>query len=395
MTQTNELVSPINSLAGEGRFMRTIKRPDGGITYQYSYRDSDGKARNLQTTVYSKLQSEHTEAQHELVQKAKNNTKNTAGPLFADLVDCVVRKNNGGSTPWVYNAVKKALGKYPVNKEFVQRYNDYIDDMDENEYSHNTIQHHKSAIRRTLNYAYERGTLDSIPIRKWDISFEFRSRIWADEQERLKFFNKLIEKRSHLYWSMILLEKRPIRARSDLWRLTNDNLVLFGEGAPYLRYLAKKTDNEKNKEKKETFIPLRGLDDVLDYLKHGRPAGCDLLFPNVYLPPKHDIHDFEFMRTAKWRPMGKPKRHFNYICSECGIHDLHIHDFKHMAIKHMLEDENYTIEQLTAFGIQFDDKLIKQVYWQKNAIKMMSKNNDVVSDSVSVVKTGSDETPIK
>ena len=368
--------------------MRAIKRDDGGVTYAYSFRDTTGRTKNVQTTVYSSVLADHIRAQADLIEKAdKKRSLKNSGVKFGELVDSVVKKNQGGGQPWVYAAIKKHFGTLFVGDSLVREYHDYIEDLENDDYSHNTIQHHKSAIRRVLNYAYETGRIDSIPIRKFDISFEFRDRIWNSDQERLKFFNKMIEIRSHLYWSMLLLEKRPIRAKSDLWRLTDDNLILFGEGAPYLRFVAKKTSN-KNAIQKETFIPLKGVPEIVEYLTKGRPANCSLLFPNVYLPKGKSVFDFEFMRTAEWTEMGSPKKHFNYICEKSGILDLHIHDFKHMAMKHMIEEENFTIEQLTAFGVQFDDKLIKKVYWQKNAIKMMSlpsKNNDSVSDSVSVI----------
>ena len=368
----------MNIFNSTNQSLRATKRPDGGTTYAYSYRDAAGRAKNVQATIYSNILADHIRAQSELIERVENSSLKSEGKLFSELVDSVVKKNGGGGQPWVYDAIKKNLGMHRVGPEFLQEYHDYIEGMEGDDYSHNTIQHHKSAIRATLNHAYQRGSIDSIPIRKWDISFKFRSRIWNSDQERTRFFNKLVEKKSHLYWSMVLLEKRPIRARSDLWRLTNANLELFGEGAPYLHFLAKKTDTDKNKSKKETFIPLHGLDDVLDYLKHGRPVGCELLFPRVEHTTKSaGVHDFEFMRSAEWAPMGIPKRHFNYICDEAQIADLHIHDFKHMAIKHMIEDERYTIEQLTAFGIQFDDKLIKNVYWQQNAIKMMDTSKRV------------------
>jgi hypothetical protein len=69
--------------------------------------------------------------------------------------------------------------------------------------------------------------------------------------------------------------------------------------------------------------------------------------------------------------MGKPKRHFMTICRTAEIENLHIHDFKHMAMSNMIENDGYSIEQIVQLGIQFDEKLIKKVYWHKNAEKVL------------------------
>ena len=77
---------------------------------------------------------------------------------------------------------------------------------------------------------------------------------------------------SHLYWAVWFSERRPIR-KGDLIKLTDENLVLFGENAPYIRFKAGKT-------KSDTFLPLAELPEIVEYFKTGR-GDSRFLFPGI------------------------------------------------------------------------------------------------------------------
>jgi integrase len=164
---------------------------------------------------------------------------------------------------------------------------------------------------------------------------------------------------SHLYWSVWFAERRPIRGRSDLWKLTNENLVLFGPNAPYIRFRAQKTAKRKARD---TFLPLGDLPEIIEYFAHGRPVGCNYLFPRV--------------ECGAGVQMGNPRRHWTYICSRAGVEDLHFHDLKHVAITYML-DNGYSARDLQNLGIQFSEKMINNVYYNYGADKVLSRVNGI------------------
>jgi hypothetical protein len=359
----NTYISEVLPVKGED--MKTIFLPNGRTLIRHDYRKGRTPT-HAQITVPSQKTADIVIAKYELLKRCEVQLSKSSGIMFETLVDAVVKKNNGAGMPWVYNAIRQRFSGCPVNASFVHEFQAYIANMEDDDRSLNTIANHKSAIQRTLNYAYQRGIIDVIPIRTYDITRSFRDRVWSTDEERLRFFNTLRGNCSHLYWSMVLLERRPIRAHSDLWRLTNENLVLIGPGAPYLRYRAKKTGNRVSRD---THIPLHGLDDVIDYLRFGRPTHCPLLFPRLEGPIR-DVGNFNDWQQCAWYPMGKPKRHFTTMCERADIVDLHIHDFKHIAMTSMI-DEGYSIEKIMALGIQFDERMIRNVYWHKNATKVL------------------------
>lgn len=339
---------------------------DGRTEIKHYYRLPDGTATHVKKTINTQLQKEIFKAKAELIERVERCSLKDACCKWEELVDAVVRKNDGAGMPWVYNQVKEGLKGY-VDDSFVKRYNRYLDKLEIDGKSTNTISNHKSAIRRTLNYAYETGRIDQIPIRKFDIEQKFRDRVWNTTEERLRFFNTLQKEESHLLHAVTLLELRPIRAASDLFRLTDENLVYIN-GLPVLRYYAKKTERSTKSEGKLTHIPLytksgEVFSEIVDYIHHGRPKDCHLLYPRI--------------TGNTWEQMGDPKKHWKTMCRKADIKDFHIHDLKHIATTNMIE-EGWSIEQLLGMGCQFSEKMIKKVYWKQNAEKALAP--DVLSD---------------
>jgi len=343
-----------------GYDMDTVFLPDGRTRIVYHYRKEDGTATHAQITVESQRTPDIVKAKAELLSRIEQRDITERVILFEDIVDMAVKKGSANGQPWVYKAIREGL-KGPVDKSFSGRFDDYIEDMEDEEKSTNTICHHKGAVRVCLNLAVKKGLLDRSPIRDYNIRLQFRDRVWTEE-EKLKIYNTMQEIDSHLYWSVWFAERRPIRGRSDLWRLTDDDLVLFGPNAPYIRFRARKTAKRKPRD---TYLPLGELPEILEFFKTGRPAGCNLLFPHVETDRKG---------ITKWEPMGNPRRHWSYICEQAGVEDLHFHDLKHVAITYML-DHGYTVRDLQNLGIQFSEDMINRVYYNYGADKVLQKMN--------------------
>ena len=338
----------------QGSIMGIKYNSDGSTTIVHNYRTASGRATHKQITIGTQNQKAVLKAKRDLIEKCERCSLKDATVTWEELVEAVLKVNAGAGMPWVYSQVKAGL-KGPMNQSFARRYHQYISRLEADGKSVNTVSNHKSAIRRTLNYGVETGLIDRNPIGKFYIKQKFRERVWNSTDERLRLFNTMTELKSHLYWAVTLLERRPIRAVSDLFRLTDENLIRVN-GRPVLRFLQKKVGG---RVQKETYIPLYDkqgnvFEDLMDYFNHGRPKGCRLLFPG-----------------RNGRPMGNPKRHWNYLCKKAEITDLHIHDLKHIATTAMIE-EGWTIEQMLAMGCQFSDKMIRKVYWKANAEKALA-----------------------
>lgn len=351
-----------------------IKRlPDGRYKIVYDYRKPDGTATHAQKTLPAdSRKSDLVKAQAELVEQAEKRSLKSTSVLFEDIVDAAFRKNKGGGQPWIYKEIRKQFEGIPVGKSFVIEYEDYLEDLEDDDYAENSINHRKSAIRFCLNHAYETGKIDNVPIRKWNISYKFRDRIWiADEKQRI--YNMMEQIGSHLYWAVWFSERRPIR-KGDLIKLTDDNLVLFGENAPYLRFRAGKT-------KSDTYLPLAELPEIVEYFKHGRLPGCKWLFPG-----------------REGENLGNFKRHWNYILTGYGtkqkdfhganVEDFKWHDLRHIAFTFML-DNGYTIQHLLNLGIGLTEDVIKKVYYNYSADKVLSEKNQpkISSSSCSILES--------
>ena len=331
-----------------------IKRlPDGRYRIVYDYYKNGTPTHAQRTMPADSKRSDLVKAQAELIEQAEKRSLKSTSILFEDIVDSAVRKNKGGGQPWIYNEIRKRFEGVPVDKTFVSEYEDYLEDLEDEEYSDNSINHRKSAIRFCLNHAYQTGKIDSVPIRKWNISYKFRDRIWtAGEKQRI--YNVMAQIDSHLYWAVWFSERRPIR-KGDLIKLTNDNLVLFGPNAPYIRFRAGKT-------KSDTYLPLAELPEFVEYLKTGRGD-------SEYLLPGCD-----------GGCLGNFRRHWNYILRGSDkflgaqVDDFKWHDLRHIAFTYML-DHGYTIQHLLNLGIGLTEEVIKKVYYNYSADKVLAEMN--------------------
>ena len=270
-----------------------------------------GKKTHRSVTINSIKERDILLAKTALIQKVdeENSSFKLTGPLFEELVDLYMKSKKTGETPWVFSKIRERFLGFRVNDEFANEFDNFVREMESRGLSTNTIANHKSAIQTVLRYAKKKRRLKDVPIPDFEIERTYRSRIWIDDKEREKFFNTLELNNSHFYWAARLLSVRPMRAYSDLYRLTDDNFVSMGEDAPYITYFQTKI-NKKGKEQKRTIIPLHSHPEIVDYLKHGRPTGCPLLFPRIAGRRLKSVRDFEFMRNCNWKPMGDPKNHF-------------------------------------------------------------------------------------
>lgn len=352
--------------------MRQQRLPDGRIRLVYDYRGPTGTRHIKATLPAGSRIAEIIKAKAELVLKAERRSLKTQGALFEAVVDLVVRKNNGAGMSWVYDRVKEELAG-PMDDTFCDRYNRYIDKLMDEKKSVNTISNHKSVVRRVLNCAWKRKMIDNMPVRDFEIELKFRKRVLTlDERNRLeRVMRNPVPKDSpetkppsYLYWSIRLAEQRPIRGLSDLWNLTRENLVLFGEGAPYIRFTAQKTGLE-------TTVPLSDLPDVVEYLQHGIPLDCPYLFPRLE-GGIDSVENLNAMSRAHWSKIGDPKNHFHELLVLAEIDDFHFHDFKRMATTDML-DGGYTAEELIDLGMYSSRKMIDLCYKKRDAMRVLRR----------------------
>lgn len=357
---------PINlipsALPVERGDMQQTTLPDGRIRLSYSYRGPDGSSKVKATLpAYTRI-ADIIKAKAELVQKAEKRSLKYQVTNFEDAVNVVVKQNHGAGMAWIYARVRRELAG-PMDGSFVLRYNRYIDKLQDEKKTINTIANHKSVIQRVLNTAWKRRLIDDIPIRDFGIRRKFRDRVLTPF-ERGRLQNVMEWWVSHLYWSVRLAESRPIRGLSDLWNLTRDNLCLFGPGAPYIQWRARKTGLP-------THIPLRDLPDVVEYLRFGIPADCPYLFPRLEGEIK-SVFDFSGMSRARWFKVGDPRHHFDTLKSLALISDFHFHDFKRAATTSML-DSGYTAEDLLDLRLYATRDMIDRCYKKRDAMSVLCK----------------------
>lgn len=361
--------------------MREKLLPDGRKQYIYDYRGPNGPnhvkgiLNNPNPTI-----AEITRFKTALIEKAENRSLKSQGTRFEDAVDITVKKNKGAGMIWVYNRIKRDLAG-PMDLSFIGRYDLYIETLEEEEKSDNTISNHKSAIQTTLNTAFKKRMINDIPVRDFGIKRRFRDRV-LDKLERQNLENTMLTQKHFLYWSVRLAEVRPIRSRSDLWHLTRDNLKLVGDGAPYIHFTAKKTDNRERVLKPK--VPLIEHPEILEYLKNGIPDDCPLLFPRI-LGWVDSVSDFESMRNSRWEPMGDPGYHFRALLEDANISDFHFHDFKRMATTYMIDDEGYSADDLLALEFYSTRAMIDKCYKKRDAMKVLRRHNSSISVGPNVV----------
>lgn len=185
----------------------------------------------------------------------------------------MLARKGDASKQWTYNRIRRELAGI-IGTAWVQKYNRYLDTLQAEGKAVNTISNHMAAIHHVLNVAYKRRMIDDKPIREAEIKRVYRKRVLS-EDERKRLENVMLECKSHLYWSVRFSELRPIR-KNDLWSLTRENLILFGDVPPHIRFRAQKTSN---RTETETCLPLADLPEMLSYF-HSLPAGCPWLFPD-------------------------------------------------------------------------------------------------------------------
>jgi len=284
------------------------------------------------------------------------------------LAECIehYEKHKGyGTKPDVFTAIKEAIGRHKVDRRFALVYTEYITRVAVN-HAVNTVNNYRICIRSVLNFARKSGLIESHPIVDFGMqTIEERDRVWtADERTRL--YNAMAEYKSHLYWSVRLAEKNPIRS-GDLWDLRIENFVEVGEGRPCIRFFASKTRKKKNKP---TFlIELdRDLIAQFDWQRKNIPD-CPWLFPHIWHTRKEGW---------KWEKMGDPKRHWGYIRDKAQVEDFRFHDLRHVATTYMLEKRDaagqrvYDEDDMRDLGL-FYSKRVLEIYRNRKAERVIER----------------------
>ncbi len=323
--------------------------PDGRTLIKHHYRRNDGTATTIQKTIDTQNKRSVAKALLDLVAEVEGSFSDKTFKHLAAHYR-IVRGVKG--MDWHFNTAEEFLGKYRPNKKFAYEFDRVITRCKANGWAQNTIANIASVVQRVFNLAVADGLIESSPIRNFKIQRKFRDRVRTDE-EKQRMNNVLAG--NPLYWSVRFLEERPARGRSDLWNMTEENLVLVGPGAPYIKYKPSKT---ANRHQEYTYIPLKDVSpDILEYLVRGRPNGCRYLFPHVF-------------KNGFFRHMGYPIKAWRSICKKAQISDFNIHDLKHEAITNMIRNLGYTTEMIKELGIQYSERSI-EVYWNKSAIGVL------------------------
>lgn len=338
----------------------------------------NGKATHIKRTALGSNDLQKKIA--ELQELADSSLTDTRFPTLGECIDTVILENGGAGMLCTYNKINRDIGEKIINKQFIADYYAYMQKLKAEGKSTNTISNYKGCIRRSLNFALERGKIDSVPIKSWDIEHEYRDKVWTPD-ERKKIFDKMVELNSHLFWPVYFAERNPIR-KADLFNLKEENLVLVGRGAPYIRYRPSKT-----KKKKQRDAYLVEIDEkLLNYFMSIRPKGTPYLFP------------YTDRFTGEVKKMGNPKRHWNTICREAGVEDMHIHDLKHCAVTYMLNIRlesginKFTKQDLKDLGIQYSDKAI-EVYYNSSSEAVLDRISGESEDHPLVAAMNSYELP--
>ena len=297
----------------------------------YDYRGTSGTSQKVSLTLKADATIRDISlAQTELIRRAENRSlkKSTSKTKFEDVCE-LAKKGKCHSTLSIIKTVQKELAGV-IGPAWVQRYHRYIDRISDG-MAVNSISNHKATIAGALNLAYRRSLIDENPLRDVEIKRVYRTRVLSVE-ERKRLINIMVATNSRLYWPFRFSEARPIR-KSDLFNLTRDNLVLFGD-YPHLRFYQQKTEKRTNRE---TTIPLADLPEILSYLK-SLPSDFSRLFP---------MRDF----FHQWSGLLKA----------ADVRDFHWHDLKRIATTAMLA-AGYTVDELIKLGIYASFQMIQKCY---------------------------------
>lgn len=346
-----------SSLPEERKKVMPIEYLPNGKTLLLHYYKRPGKTSGtaVRKTIDSQDARTVSKAWAELVESVSGGSLKVR---FKECVDHAVSDNNGAGMKSVYEAIKKRLGKIPVDERFVVHYQIYMDELKDRGLSDNTISNYKSCIQRSLNRAYINGMISEVPVRDFGIVRKFRSRIWTEDEKTRLYANMDADEGE--YWRVYFAERNPIR-RMDLANLRRENLVRIGPYAPYIRFQPRKTENVKPKPCVLSIIDsalLARFDDL-----ESRFPDCPWLFPNVRKNKK--------AKVERWEYAGRTVKRFETICQDGEVSDFHFHDLKHVAITWMLKN-GFTRDSLKRLGIQFSDRAI-DVYDETGAFDELER----------------------
>jgi len=330
----------------------------------FALRDaSTGQATHLKRTVIGS---------GELAEKIVE-LKNLAGvgsltdKTFAECSEYYKAHKGYGTKKDVFERNARELGRKKVNDHFALIYSDYIHCVSET-HAVNTTNNYRICIRSVLNYCYKAGFLQKPqPVRDFGLKpIVERDRIWTAD-ERTSIYNVMEQGiGAHLYWSVRLAEKNPIRGISDLWNLQVENLILFGETAPCIKFYPQKTNKKQNKP---TYL-IELDDDLIQQLKWqiANLPDCPYLFPHLW----------QKQGVWKWKPMGNPKKAWGLILEKTSIQDFHFHDLRHVATTYMLEKRDqegqriYDEDDMKNLGLFYSQRAI-EIYRNRGAERVIAR----------------------
>ncbi len=319
----------------------------------YDYRGQSGSSQKVSVTLKADATIRDISlAQTELIRRAENRSlKSTTKTKFED-VCTLAKKGKAAPIQSIFKRVEKELSG-TIGTAWVQKYYQLLDALESEGKTVNTVSNYKSVISYVLHFAYKRRLIDDNPLRGVEIKHTYRRRVLSDE-ERIRLENGLIACNSPLLWSFRFSLVRPIR-KNDLWNLTRENLVLFGE-LPHIRYYQEKTEE---RTQRETTLPLADLPDILSYLK-ALPTGESYLFPGSSGGHMEDV-----------------RYHWRQITKAADVQEFHWHDLKRVATMDMLA-RGYTVEEIIKLGIYANPSMLLKCYDRTQASDILRRHAPVV-----------------
>lgn len=358
---------------GDMRIDKLGRDPKSGQTryrIDFPYRRPDGKASHLKRIALGS---------GDLAAKIAEIKSLTVGSLtsktFAECVEHYQKHVGFGSKSDCFEKALEKLGKFKVDRRFPSVYYSYILQIKHGR-AVNTVNNHRICIRSVILFAYKSGLISEQPVRDFGMEkMEERDRVWTTD-ERLRIYNAMQACESHLYWSVRFAEKNPIRS-SDLWGLTKDNLELFGENAPCIKFFPSKT---RERQDRPTYLIELDQDIIEQFQWQIRELpDCNLLFPHFWYSNKE--------KKWKWQLMGHPKRHWNYLMHGspnkdgfrgAQVKDFHFHDLRHVATTYMLERRDsagqriYDEDDMRDLGILYSHRAV-EIYRNRKADRVIQR----------------------
>lgn len=295
---------------------------------------------------------------------------------ISECVDNFIIKNGSkGFSKSIYSFWKERLGKMSAESNKLSlEYDRSIEELKSRRLKVNTINNYRSVFRRILNFSYQTYLIEKVMIRRFGLErATARDRIFQGN-ERLKLENVMQEEGSWMLPHLDFLSHNPVRINDCL----NLRVTDYDKTKRVVTFWASKTHNATNAK----MAYCGEISESLHNWFCSLPSDCPYLFPRL---TKNDWHRPNYNGCQK---------HFLRMLKKAGIPNFTIHDLKHVATTYMLSKRHengvpvYTIEDLKKLGLSLTERIIMDVYYNREAMDIISESRSVCSHVVNNVVAG-------